>query len=402
MNKIVYILILLITNCLLSSCSEIKDGSKDEFNKLPEYTENEPIKFTPTLEHPGILHNMTSINRMRAIVDKANENDPAYKSYLLLKADFRAQSNYTLKGPFARISREDYTKSQYEADLGAAYLNAIMWVVTQEQAHAEKVKEILLAYADKLEAIAVHNDAPLLAGFHSFQIAFALDMVGSTSNVFSKAESDKVNAMLRNVFLPVLDTFYETPAYTNGNWGIIVTRAYMGLAILWDDIEMYNEGLAFYQKGNDNGSLPNYIDGETGQCQESGRDQSHTQLGMGGLASICEIAYKQGNDVYSLLDNRVLKAYEYTAKYNAWHDDVPFKTWTDITGKYSNWTTISPTARGQYRSIYGIAYNHYVLRKGLSMPYTKEMLDKNDWLGKFDGDCIDYDVFQFNDKDIIK
>lgn len=399
--KMSNILILLLNSLFLLSCSEIEDGSKDKFTDLPDFVKEKPINFIPTLEHPGILHTMKSIERMRAIVNKANMNDPAYKTFLLLKADTRAQSNYILKGPFATISREDYTKSNYESDFGAAYLNAIMWVVTQERSYAEKVREILMAYANKLEAIAVHNDAPLLAGFHSFQIAFAVDMVDSTSDVFSQAELDKINAMLRNIFLPVLDTFYATPPYTNGNWGIIVTRAYLGLAILWNDVEMYNKGLTFYQKGNDNGALPNYI-GETGQCQESGRDQSHTQLGIGGLASICEIAYKQGNDLYSLLDNRVLKGYEYTARYNAWHDDVPFEKWIDITGKYSNWSVISPTARGQYRSIYGIAYNHYVIRKGLSMPNTQEMLDRNNWLGKFDGDCIDYDVFQFNDKDIVE
>ena len=183
---------------------------------------------------------------------------------------------------------------------------------------------------------------------------------------------------------------------------MIVSRAYMGLAILWNDADMYKETVKFLLRGYDNGTFPNYIDSETGQCQESGRDQAHTQLGIGSAGSICEIAYKQGNDLYGALNNLVMKGYEYTAKYNVGYDDVPFKTWKDVTGKYSNWTSISPTDRGAYRSIYGLAYNHYVIRKGLSMPYTKEMLDKNNWLGKFDGDCIDFDVFQFNDKDIVK
>ena len=55
---------------------------------------------------------------------------------------------------------------------------------------------------------------------------------------------------------------------------------------------------------------------------------------------------------------------------------MPFKQWTDITGKYNNWTVISDKARGQLRPIYEIAYNHYVNRKKLKMPFTAQVLEK--------------------------
>ncbi|SHI48530.1 alginate lyase family protein [Bacteroides stercorirosoris] len=376
------------------------DLSESELVKSDTFLTNE---YTPSLEHPGILHNTKSIERMRTVVHKANATDPAYQTYLLMRNDYRAKSDYQLKGPYEYIARQkDYawTKRNYEADFGAAYLNALMWIITQDESHATKVMEILTKYADKLKGIPNHNDAMLLAGFHAFQIAFALEMVSTTYDKIQQTDVDKVNNMLRNVFLPWLDNFYSIPPFSNGNWGLIVSRAYMGLAILWNDTEMYKKTIKFVLNGYDNGSFPKYIDEETGQCQESGRDQAHVQLGIGAAGSICEIAYKQGNDLYSALNNLVMKGYEYTAKFNVGHNNVPFKTWTDVTGKYSGWNTISPKARGNYRSIYGLAYNHYVIRKGLNMPYTKEMLDKNNWLGKFDGDCIDFDVFQFNDKDL--
>ncbi len=90
----------------------------------------------------------------------------------------------------------------------------------------------------------------------------------------------------------------------------------------------------------------------------------------------CEIAYKQGTDLYGVLENRLLRGFEYTAKYNLGYDDVPFKTWKDVTGKYGNWTEISPDERGVLRPVYEMPYNHYVNRKGLSMPYTKEVIDR--------------------------
>jgi hypothetical protein len=54
-----------------------------------------------------------------------------------------------------------------------------------------------------------------------------------------------------------------------------------------------------------------------GQNCESGRDQSHTQLGLGNMAELCQVAYNQGDEEYwDLLNDRLMVGYEYTAKYN--------------------------------------------------------------------------------------
>lgn len=382
-----------------TSCWENEFGTVDL--TMPEDEETE-IHYPESFTHPGVLHNEASIERMREIVAEAKVDEPAYKTYLAMAEDDWAKSDYTIQGPFEYIARQgEYgsTKDKYEADFGAVYLNTLMWLVTQDEAHAEKAVDILTQYADKLIAIPEHNDARLLAGLITFRTAFALDMLKSTYPDMKQEDVDKINGMIRNVFLPWLEKFYAGDPDTNGNWGLIVSRGYMALAILWDDMDMYKEVIDFLLHGNDNGTFLNYIDRETGQCQESGRDQGHVQLGIGAACSICEMAYKQGTDLYAVYDNLVMKGYEYTAKYNAGYDDVPFKTWKDVTGKYSNWTEISSEDRGEYRSIYGIAYNHYVLRKGLSMPYTKEILERNGWLGQRE-EGIDYDVFQFNDKNL--
>ena len=97
------------------------------------------------------------------------------------------------------------------------------------------------------------------------------------------------------------------------------------------------------------------------------------RLGLGCLSEIAEIAWTQGRDLYSALDNRLMKGYEYLAKSNLGYE-VPFFTWKDITGKYSNWTTLGEEGMGRFRSLFEIAYNHYVERKGLEMPYTQIVL----------------------------
>jgi hypothetical protein len=55
---------------------------------------------------------------------------------------------------------------------------------------------------------------------------------------------------------------------------------------------------------------------------------------------------------------------------------MPFITWKDITGKYSTWTQISSVSRGRFIPVYEMVYNHFVGRKGLSMPYTAEVIKK--------------------------
>lgn len=332
--------------------------------------------FAQKFVHPGILHTEKKMEVMRYMVEQKIE--PAYGSWLLLKENPLSQAGYKMQGPFRVISRDGafaYTKSKMEADFSAAYLNAIMWYLTNDREHAEKSLAILSAYADSLTFIPATNDAPLLAGLEGFKIVYSLEVLRHTRSGASKRKLAKIEKMFRSHFLPIIEKFYATPPYTNGNWGPVVTKTYAAAGIYFDDRKMYNFAKNFYLHAHDNGTVENYIDGETGQTQESGRDQGHPQLALGAFATVCELAWQQGDDLYAVLDNRLMKGYEYTAKYNLGYD-VPFKQWTDITGKYCGWTAISEKSRGAFRPIYEIAYNHFFRRKGFAMPYTLEALKK--------------------------
>jgi hypothetical protein len=113
---------------------------------------------------------------------------------------------------------------------------------------------------------------------------------------------------------------------------------------------------------------------EAGQCQESGRDQQHTQLGLGLLAAACEIAWHQGVDLYGEADNRLLKGFEYTARYNL-GEDVPFVPYVDVTGRY-RLKVISSDGRGGLRPIYEMVWNHYENRRGIPAPFTRRAAEK--------------------------
>lgn len=326
--------------------------------------------------HPGILHNTDDFKRIKQIVQTSKQ--PGSGSYDILKAQATASANYQMKGAFDTIARDGifaYTKSAFEKDFNAAYQNAIMWIITSNEAHAKKSVEIINAYSSKLKAIAGSNDNALTASLGGFILVNAAEIMRYTYSEWKKADIERSEQMFRNVFVNELDRFFRRKAFSNGNWGAASLKAMMGMGVYLNDTTIFNRAVEFYySNGVDNGSIANYVN-ETGQCQESGRDQPHVMLGLGCLAEACEVGYKQGLDMYAALDNRLLKGYEYTAKYNL-GNEVPYIQWKDVTGKYSSWPVISAKGRGQFRAVFEIAYNAFAVRRKLPMPYTLRVLQK--------------------------
>lgn len=278
----------------------------------------------------------------------------------------RAQADYKMAGPFEVVARDGefrHTKAGSERDMEAAYECAV-------KGYDDKALEIINAYARTLQRLDGH-DAPLCA-IQGYKLVRAMTLMKAKAGQTGGKEVGQWADMVRRAFVPTLDKFEADSPYANGNWGAIVNRMRMACAIFLEDTTMYRASVDYFLHANDNGSLPRYI-GETGQCQETGRDQGHVQLGLEALAETCEMAWEQGDDLWGALDNRLLKGYEYTARYNLGYD-VPFETWTDCTGLYNDWTEPGQMGRGNLWDIYAIAYNHYVKRRGLKMPYTEKII----------------------------
>lgn len=270
-----------------------------------------------------------------------------------------AQTGYKMAGPYEVVARDGQyrgTKGGSERDMKAAYDFAV-------KGEADEAVAIINAYAKTLQRFDGH-DAPLCT-IQGYDLVRAMTLMKAH-------KTDEWEAMVRRAILPTLDQFEADSPYANGNWGAIVNRQRMACAIFLEDSVLYKASVDYFLHANDNGSLPKYIS-ETGQCQETGRDQNHVQLGLEALAQTCEMAWEQGDDLWGALDNRLLKGFEYTAKYNLGYE-VPFTIWTDCTGLYNDWTEPGQMGRGNLWNIYELPYNHYVKRKGLSMPYTERVV----------------------------
>ena len=269
-------------------------------------------------------------------------------------------TGYKMSGPYEVVARDgEFRKSKAGSERD-------MWQAWQcaQKGDDTKALEIINAYATTLQGFDGH-DAPLCT-IQAYWLLRAMTLM-------KEYQTSAWQAMVRRAILPVTEKFEADSPYANGNWGHIVNRCRMAAAIFLNDNELYQHAIDIYLHANDNGSLPHYVS-ETGQCQETGRDQGHAQLGLGAMCEICEMAWHKGDDLWGALDNRLLKGMEYTAKYNLGYD-VPFETWTDCTGLYNDWTEPGEMGRGRIRCIYDLPYQHYVGRKGLKMPYTKKVLD---------------------------
>jgi hypothetical protein len=323
-----------------------------------------------TFVHPGILHSSKDLRRMKKAV--ANKLEPIFSGYQLFIQNPASGFNYKMQGPLDSVSRNP-TVGQliYDNDANAAHQNAVMWAITGDRRHAHKAIEIVNAWSQRLKSIS-GKDAVLMAGLGPFKMINAAEILRYTNSGWKDADIRQTEEHFKKVIYPVLEDFAP---FANGNWDASAMKTMMAIAVFCNDRPVFERALRYYVHGHGNGSLFNYIVNEDGQIQESGRDQAHSQLGIGMLAECCAIAWNQGLDLYAYGNNRLLKGFEYTAKFNLGNDEVPFSEWLDRTGKYYH-KQISQKARGELRAVYEQVYNHYVIEKGLSAPYMQQAAEK--------------------------
>lgn len=162
--------------------------------------------------------------------------------------------------------------------------------------------------------------------------------------------------------------------FSEANWGTSGEKAIIAFGIFLNNQTMYEYGKSLISNSscvNLTGSI-----NPQGQSSESGRDQAHTQLGLGNFGEAFQMAWNQGDDLFSLLDNRLLLGYEYTARYNLGYS-VPYNESfyrCDVRLVHGPWPIISNVTRGEWRPVWELPYAHYVSVKGLSMPYTLQQV----------------------------
>jgi len=357
---------------LLHGCERL--AGEDAVVKFDETknTDTQTESKKRTFVHPGIAHTLESIEFTKS---KLNRNEEPWTEAWKLLSESRFASLSWRQQPRKHVERGSYNNpnigaSDFISDGTAAYTHAIHWVLSGEVRHARKSAEIIDAWSSKLESVTNH-DARLLIGMAGHQYCNAAELLKHTWNGWAIGKQKQFELMLRNVWYPVIKDFYPT---ANGNWDASMLQTMIAMGVVLEDEAIFDRSVEYFRKGKGNGAIRNYFN-ESGQCQESGRDQSHTQMGLEFLANTCETAWSQDIDLYGEADNRLLKGFEYTAKYNLGFD-VPYRRFKSYEGRY-DYKKISKDGRGRLRPMYEKVFNHYHNRKRLHAPFTKLAMEKN-------------------------
>ena len=337
-----------------------------------------------TFTHPGMLHNWGDINRAKVRV--AAGDDPWLSGWNRLTANSHSQSTWTAR-PQSIVYRGSGTPENYSLlynDIAAAYQNALRWQVAGTAANGDCAVRILNAWANTLTSIQGTADRFLAAGIYGWQFANAAELMRG----YAGFDLNKFKQMMLNVFYPMNNSFltnHNDACITNywANWDLCNMASIMAIGILCDDGAKYDQAVNYFKSGGGNGQIqravpflyPGVEGYDLGQWQESGRDQGHTVMGMGQMGAVCEMAWNQGDDLYSYDGRRFMKAAQYVAKYNL-NMNVPFTTYTWGSGQtcsQQSQTVISSTSRGQVRPVWAMLHYHYGRRLLLDDKYIAQM-----------------------------
>ena len=354
---------------------------------------------TRTFVHPGMLHTAESFAAMKENVE--NSIQPNLDTWNKLKSNGFSAADWQPRQLETVVRGGDGNNcAQFYIDIRRAYQTALVWKISGSEEHGEAACRILNAWSSTMKSLTGNADRFLAAGIYGYELANAAEIMRDHPS-FDKASMEE---LLLNVFYPMNEDFLTNHNGAHignywANWDLCNIAAMMSIGIFTDRADIYDRALTYYKTGLGNGSIynamPYVFEDGTVQWQESGRDQGHTTLGVSLCEVICEMAWNQGDDLYSLSDNRFLKAVEYIAKYNNGEDVqyAPYQWLKGQTGSSEWQNAVSEAARGSVRPVYSMVYNHYVNRMGLSAPNIEKVLKEEDGTWKIEAEQSNGDEF---------
>ncbi|WP_372847187.1 carbohydrate-binding protein, partial [Pontiella sp.] len=319
--------------------------------------------------HPGLAHNRADLERMRDMV--AAKIEPYYTSYLELASHPGVSEDYVPTSLSMTAEERETMGDPLESEGWQAYRNALMWVITGEERHAELCVSIFNAWS----GLKKNNATVPLSTARHWRLIEAAEIIRSTYDGWAEADIQAFKDMLvypgySNTTVPtdaiasgdvtLYWRVYQGDSARHGNQGIFCMRMLMAMGAFLDNEIMYDRGLRYlqgapardddvaypsgpsiisgvsstndyfieYSRSGDGDTVTDYGYNEVmhnyiwpnGQNQEASRDQGHGYAGTSVLGTIAEIAWNQGDDLYGHLDNRLLLGMEYLHRYNLSYD----------------------------------------------------------------------------------
>ena len=353
---------------------------------------------TGRFTHPGLLVNEDDFTRIK---NKIKNGEQPWTKWWQTMCASRYMSLTAKPNPQPACYRADGSKWALYWDIERAFCCALRWKISGDETYAKLAVETLDAWSSTLKFIGTvppgstaHDDHTfyLMCGMQGYQFANAAEIM-RTYTGWSAAGVARFQDMLRNVFVaPISKGLHghlsDGGLWSFANWDYAALAGTLAIGVFCDDIALYKQAIDYYT-GNNHGDVhtqfgngmamhsvyfmhPGYL----GQWQESGRDQGHSTLGMTLGGHFLEMAWKQGDDLYSAFNNRFLAGAEYVAKSNVLDKNgkqyvMPFARQSSPIGLF---TAAANQSGPALRDCWETLYNHYVNRMGIDAPYISQMV----------------------------
>jgi hypothetical protein len=145
----------------------------------------------------------------------------------------------------------------------------------------------------------------------------------------------------------------------NNNWILTIQEALLQIYLYQNEVTKANAIIQGFKT-----SLSKCLVDDTGLCTETTRDLIHAQFQIGSMLQIAEMCWHQGaSGIYNIFSNRIMKCLEYHASIlnGIVPPNVKKEQLKEVWFMPSSWE---------------VGYNHYVNRCKLSLPHTKNLLEK--------------------------
>ena len=289
--------------------------------------------------HPGIVVSREQLDATRAAY---RAGDPVIVSQVSKAMSGSYGSlTYTVQGPWpgginqcGANSTPNHGCQSADNDSNAAYVQALLWYITGNQAYADNAIAIMNSYASNFIGYAGTNglpcpsgtdcsNGPLQSGWDSEKWPRAAEIIryGRTSrgarSGWSSSDIAAFSAMLRNIYQPVI----ENGSGVNGNWDMSMIDGIMQIAVFTENPTLLATARTFWK-----GRVPDLfylsaVDGSThapsprgspiwfGQTvfdsstnnvgQETCRDLRHMEDSISSTILVAETDWIQGGSLYT-------------------------------------------------------------------------------------------------------
>ena len=324
--------------------------------------------------HPGGVHTIEDLERIKEKV--LAKESPWIDGWNLMIQDSKAQ--YTYKAaPAESVSGPSGRRQRAARDGVAAYYNFLRWYVTGDERHARCAVDILNAWSSTVDGVITGELFQLPAN-----IFVEVAEVVRTYPGWKREDIERFKKMCKDYFYPACRDFLGECGSWSG-WDGPANTCNMAIGIFCDDEAIYDEAVEYYKSGTGGGCLTQMVNPRTFQVNEMGRDAPHAEIGPGSAAELCQMAWNQGDDLFGLEDNLLLKGFEYMCRFNLaqGYDEWEWDMADDCASRYFYYPA-SCWRRSSGRSYFvsnmpanEIIYNHYVVRKGLEAPWTEAVIN---------------------------